>query len=579
MPAATVTIRLRLTICLALTMLAFAAAQIPLAVRMCFHHPDERYYTDAALLMNASGDYWTPRFYDGRPRPHKPPLTYWAVAACFKIFGVSPLSARLPALAAALVLLALTGALGMVVARRHDAALLAACMLASQHTFVLCANRVTPDIFLTAGLTAGFLGLYAQMEAGDRPCRPALPLLLAGAACAVMAKGLLGLVFLIYAGIALHRTCPRQWRRQWPALALLPAAFAGCLLVVLHLHGARFVGGFVRDQMIDRFFDDRWWHKPPNIAGYLLFVPALFAPWWPFLLLHRPWRDRLVQALGPPPSRHGGATLAWTLVCVAIFGLSNKLTFRYVLGVAPLLAVHLAAVLAPPLAAGPPPARRSLRGPLAALAAAAALAIASVPLTGGFAGTQLLPALSLVLVAVLALALFRLAPAGVATPAGWSVMALAVLPLTALLMHVPFGNGIERQLPQAIDALQAAPATRGPVICTIHPAALARARLVAGRFLPVLPARDVDPAAIPANVKARLISELDRTTPPHPDFVPVAALRLPVASSREVKKAWRKHGLPPRRWLPSLLRDGFPLVEYRLEVRRSAVPDCPFAGD
>ncbi len=578
MPAATMTIRARLATCLALTMLAFAAAQIPPAVRMYFHHPDERYYTDAALLMTESGDYWMPRFYDGKPRPQKPPLTYWAVAACFKLFGVSPLSARLPALAAAIVLLALTCALGMVVARRHDAALLAACMLASQHTFVLCANRVTPDIFLTAGLTAGFLGLYAQMEAGDRPRRGALPLLLAGAACAVMAKGLLGVVFLIHAAVVLRRTCPRQWRRQRPAVALLPAAFAACFLVVLRLHGARFAGGFIRDQTVERFLDDRWWHKPLNIAGYLLLVPALYLPWWPFLLLHRPWRDRLAQALGPPPSRHGGATLAWTLICAVIFGMSNKLTARYVLGAAPLLAVHLAAALAPP-AAGHPPARRPLRGPATVLALLAAAALASVPLTGGFARTQLLPALSLALVAAISLALFRLAPAGVATPAGWSVMTLAVLPLTALLMHVPFANGIEQRLPQVIDALQAAPATRGPVICAIPLSALSRARLVAGRSLPVLPARDVDPAAMPANVKARLVSELDRTTPPHPDFVAVATFRLPVASSREIKTAWRKQGLPPRRWLPSLLRDGFPLVEYRLEVRRSAVPDCPFAGD
>ncbi|MEQ1354541.1 MAG: glycosyltransferase family 39 protein, partial [Candidatus Acidiferrum sp.] len=69
--------------------------------------PDEPRYAWIARDMAESGDWVTPRLY-GRPWFEKPPLYYWGAALCFKLFGVSDVTARLPsALSALLATLAL----------------------------------------------------------------------------------------------------------------------------------------------------------------------------------------------------------------------------------------------------------------------------------------------------------------------------------------------------------------------------------------------------------------------------------------------------------------------------------------
>jgi 4-amino-4-deoxy-L-arabinose transferase-like glycosyltransferase len=72
------------------------------------YHFDEHFYTNGALEMLKGGDYLTPHTADGELRFNKPPLTYWLVILGFKLFGVSPFSARLPFLLIGCVLIGLT---------------------------------------------------------------------------------------------------------------------------------------------------------------------------------------------------------------------------------------------------------------------------------------------------------------------------------------------------------------------------------------------------------------------------------------------------------------------------------------
>ena len=565
--------RLRLLLCLLLLLLASAAAQLPLACVMQFHHPDERYYTDAALLMTESGDYWTPRFYDGTLRPHKPLLTYWAIAGSFRLFGVSMLSARLPSLFAGSLLLVLTGGLAWVATRRRETVLLAACLVASQYTFVLCSNRATPDIFLTAALTLGFTGLFRGLRRGTADFAARL-MLLAGAALAVMAKGLLGLVFLAFAASLLRQAY--RGRRPWRLLVLVTWLFlvTGWFIFMATKHNVHFIAGFLYDQVIGRFLKDVWWHKPLNVIGYLLLIPVLFLPWWP-LLWRAGCRSRLLALLRPPRERWVSASGLWMLVCTVVFGLGNKLTARYVFSAVPLLAVLLATAIAKPGetdGASPTSARRRLPLALApALLLVLLIALLSLPATGGPAPTQMLPTTALAVTLALTVTLVRLAPPALSAAVGWSTLGLALLPLAALVMHVPFNGGIEQRLPGVIARMhQEDPSLRGPVICSVHPAALSRARLAAGHALPVIPAREVGTNAVPAAVRVRLISELDRTTPARAEFVTRSTVRLPVGSSSEIRQAWRARGLPPWLWLPSLLREGTPSAAFRIETRAAS---------
>lgn len=552
-----------------MVLLATFFAQLPLAVVMQFHHPDERYYTDAALLMTESGDYLTPRFYDGTLRPHKPLLAYWLLAGSFRLFGVSLLSARLPSLMAGGLLLLLTYALGRAVASRRETALLAVCLTATQFTFVLCSNRATPDIFQTTALALGFLGLFRALQRERAGLRELLAIL-AGAGFAFLAKGLLGIVFLLFAAACLRHLNrkSRPWH-LWAFVAWMVLVVAGYFVFMASEHDLHFVGGFIYDQIVGRFLKDTWWHKPLNIVGYLMLIPMLFIAWWP-LLWRAEIRSRLLSLAQPPRRRWVLAAVRWTLVCAAIFGMGNKLTARYVLSTVPLLAVLLAEAIAKPADSGmaADSRRRLPPGMTAALAGVLLLALTTIPLTGGPAPTQALPAAALAATLALAVAVARLAPYGMAAPAGWSLLSLATLPMAALTMHVSFNHGIEQQLSKVYDRLQAQAELRGPVICTVHPATLSRARLVAGQALPIVPSRDFGTNAIPGSIRVRLVSELDTSTRPDAEFVTVSDVTLPVGSSGEIKKAWRAHQLPTWRWVPSILRDGLPAVKFRVEIRK-----------
>jgi 4-amino-4-deoxy-L-arabinose transferase-like glycosyltransferase len=67
-----------------------------------FVGPDEPRYAWVAREMAESGDWVTPRLY-GKPWFEKPPLLYWGAALCFKLFGVSEATARLPSAISALL--------------------------------------------------------------------------------------------------------------------------------------------------------------------------------------------------------------------------------------------------------------------------------------------------------------------------------------------------------------------------------------------------------------------------------------------------------------------------------------------
>src|SRR5438067_92977 len=58
---------------------------------------DEATYTHEAIRMLIAGDWMTPTLL-GRWVLEKPPLLMWLSAVCMKLFGISPWTARLPAL-------------------------------------------------------------------------------------------------------------------------------------------------------------------------------------------------------------------------------------------------------------------------------------------------------------------------------------------------------------------------------------------------------------------------------------------------------------------------------------------------
>jgi 4-amino-4-deoxy-L-arabinose transferase-like glycosyltransferase len=107
---------------------------------------NEAFYAETPREMLESGDYLAPRF-NFEPRAQKPPLTYWAILASYKLFGISEFAVRLPiALAAIGVLLFSYGIARMLFNPR--AALIAAAVTATVARIFILARRLPIDILL-----------------------------------------------------------------------------------------------------------------------------------------------------------------------------------------------------------------------------------------------------------------------------------------------------------------------------------------------------------------------------------------------------------------------------------------------
>ena len=118
---------------------------------------DDATYTSQAISIATGGEWLTPKL-SGRFYLEKPPLLVWLSAVSIKLFGISPLAARLPCLLAG----ALVGTLCFAVARsaRSFQAGIAAALLclSNQVLFTLSRHNMT-DILLTA---FGVCALTAQ---------------------------------------------------------------------------------------------------------------------------------------------------------------------------------------------------------------------------------------------------------------------------------------------------------------------------------------------------------------------------------------------------------------------------------
>src|SRR5262249_22369756 len=182
----------------------------------------EIYFMDVARAMAESGDWLVPR-YQGNEFYDKPALTYWLMAASFRVFGFPLAAGRLVSIAAALGLLAATAWLGRLLLDAR-AALLGALALATTLLVLSFARVAMSDMLLALWCTLAMaLGVAAV-----RAERATLALAGLGAALGLgfLTKGPIA-VLLPGLGLVLLAT-RREDRLRPPArgLVLAAAAFA-----------------------------------------------------------------------------------------------------------------------------------------------------------------------------------------------------------------------------------------------------------------------------------------------------------------------------------------------------------------
>ena len=122
-----------------------------------FDDPGEGQHAEIAREVAVSGDWLTLRL-AGVRYFDKPPLLYWLIAAGFKVFGVSELVARLPAVLGAAAAVAGTTLLGARLLGPGPGILAGAALL-SCALFAAFGRYVRPETLFVAAIQWGFTGL------------------------------------------------------------------------------------------------------------------------------------------------------------------------------------------------------------------------------------------------------------------------------------------------------------------------------------------------------------------------------------------------------------------------------------
>jgi 4-amino-4-deoxy-L-arabinose transferase-like glycosyltransferase len=250
-------------------------------------------HAQAARAMALTGD-WVTLHVDGIRYLEKPPLPYWLVAICFRIFGYNTFAVHLPS---ALAVLALA-ALGYLWARQafDDRTAFYTALATLTCTGIFLFTRIfIPEVLLSLFLG---LALFSFLHALDPLCprsRLHSCLMWVSLALAVLTKGFVALVFFFGAAL-LYLVLTgefRHWRRLRPlsgiAIFLVIAAPWHILASLRNTGGADGHGFFwfyFINEHVLRFLGRRIPRDYNKLPGYLywslhlvwLFPWSLFAP-------------------------------------------------------------------------------------------------------------------------------------------------------------------------------------------------------------------------------------------------------------------------------------------------------------
>jgi len=298
--------------------------------------PDEGRYAEIAREMLASGDYVTPRL-NGLKYFEKPPLQYWFSALAFGLLGADEWTARLWPATTGFILVVVSAALWWRW-RGPDVGVLAGSMLASAWGLLLGAQILTLDIGLTLFHSIALLAFIAahRSEATSKTREWAMIVVWAAMACAVLSKGLVGIVLpglalVVYAAIERDLAVIKSVF-TWPGIVVFLVLAVPWFILVQRANPEFFDLFFVQEHF-RRYFEPghnrpgRWWYFVPIGLAFLL-------PWTSALpgAIRDAWHAPRQGTLRPER-----LLVVWAVVVFVFFSLSrSKLPF-YILPVLPAL--------------------------------------------------------------------------------------------------------------------------------------------------------------------------------------------------------------------------------------------------
>ena len=306
-----------------------------------FADTTEPRYAEIARLMMTTNDWITPWFEPGVPFWGKPPLSFWAQAISFKLFGINEFAGRLPALLAFLATVWMLWRLAASVVNAHVAYATSVVYCGMVLTF-LAAGTVMTDPYLALGTTWSMVAFYLAPKENVWYWRYGffiglgIGLLAKGPLAIVISGAPIGLWVLLQGKLMFYlRAMP------WVKGTLLTLIIALPWYILAELKTPGFINYFIVGEHFMRFVDPGWVgdlyghaHKEPKGMIWLHWLAGSL-PWGPLALLllighmfRTNWRLTVWHAVKQPVVIYA---LLWALVTPVFFTPAGNVIWTYVL--------------------------------------------------------------------------------------------------------------------------------------------------------------------------------------------------------------------------------------------------------
>lgn len=286
--------------------------------------PDEGRYTNVALEMMRSGDYFTPHRHHETMHVTKPPVTYWAIAASAGTFGKNEWAFRAPMAIAFVITVLLVFELGKSLVPRRP--WLPALIYLASPIPMLATSAITTDTLLACAETAAVMA-YAKYRFSNKNGRW-LDVMWAIFGLAFMIKGppalLPMLAILVW-----------EWKSSRLKALVRPVGLGLFVLLgftwfaAITYKNPELLSYFFGHEVVERIASANHNRNGEWYGGFLVYLPTLALgslPWLAIVI----WRKWLKREQTPLPDTSKFLWL-WLLLPLVIFMVSRSRLPFYVL--------------------------------------------------------------------------------------------------------------------------------------------------------------------------------------------------------------------------------------------------------